>query len=686
MTQQPITAPTVYDTIADVNCATADACKLKANIVVNNITLNGVTGLANYTWFSDATGVTLDGIVNWRPTGVSTGYFGMQRPVALPYPILGVFYRPEDFPEYVEGGADNTAAIQAAANAAIAAKKTLYLDRSYNFTTVNLIDPKSPFAIDGGGTLNGTLHIYRDLTGAGATYFNDANVWIRNIHFDFGRPAIGGTVNAIVLEGIGGLHFKGVTFRGCNRCFYVPPADTAQNVARITIEDCPSLSARKELYTQAELDTGYYETYSPPDYYFHAIHPTSAVLFVAELTISGTNNRVSRDGIYATGIDGYNGTNNIWSFPAAWNGGSYNSQIKGTAVTIVNSSYVKISHESVFGPGTDGYAFTEISSLNINNIHFAEPGQRDGVNGNGIHLKGAAAFGLNNINISCITWKYPSGFGIKIGPNYSNGTIVGCSGFNVGSPEFYYGDGTGYGVTAVPALIPPAYHISIDPTCRNFSVDQVEVNGDCYLPRAACQIGDGVVVGGVTYNGRVKGLSSITDMTIDASEYRVFEVSVGGYSNINTITGLNDGDKVTIFNTSGNTFDLRSGGNILLPQDRWVLSSKASVTLQKTSSGIIIIATTGMQGTPASATVTTGSTIYLGVSGQLLVCSPSAPGNLTISYAIGNGFKSTIINNGSATITVSVNSGTINGLASVTISAGASKTFVDDAAGSILAY
>lgn len=69
----------IYNTIADVNCATVlgdNGCASQPNIAVQGVTLGAATLQGQYQWSSTCNGgATPDGTIFFRPTGATTGCF-----------------------------------------------------------------------------------------------------------------------------------------------------------------------------------------------------------------------------------------------------------------------------------------------------------------------------------------------------------------------------------------------------------------------------------------------------------------------------------------------------------------------------------------------------------------------------------------------------------------------------------
>lgn len=62
----------VFSATSDVNCTTDTICSSWGSVIVNSVTINGVTGTARYVWQNDRISCALDYI---RPTGTSVGQF-----------------------------------------------------------------------------------------------------------------------------------------------------------------------------------------------------------------------------------------------------------------------------------------------------------------------------------------------------------------------------------------------------------------------------------------------------------------------------------------------------------------------------------------------------------------------------------------------------------------------------------
>ena len=450
--------------------------------------------------------------------------------------------------------------------------------------TGNITITSSNVEIIGEGTINGSISIQ------GTSGTSITNLKIKDVTINQGRPDTGGN-NAISLQYASTILIDGVTFQGGDKCVYVIPLNVSGHVSKLIITRCRTRQASSALYTGGELANSYPYTYITagyPNYFYYVDNPYpnnvggTEVQTAADTTITENHPVVNSKGnVYALGQDGAVITSNTFYL----SGGYYLSQIKNNNIFIENSDWVVISNNELFEAGQSSIKMHWLSDATITGNNIAWPGQRDNVNGYGIHITGGgiAPSGGRYVcsTIADNNIRQPTNSGIQIDANQDIVTIKGNTITTAGNPATYYGDGTQSQGSGVPALSGTRYGINVDATCYGVTVagNNNPANYNLLPKSTATSLGfvanaGPAISGNQTLesdnNINLSGTTAPGSLPINGALFTSLNYSGGG--TVTAITGGNNGQSVSIYNgstpvtfTNSSSLNLKGGLDYSLP-------------------------------------------------------------------------------------------------------------------------
>ena len=560
------------------------------------------------------------------------------------------------------------------------------------------IEHKKHVRIYGGGTIQGTVRI-------GAYIYGDpepaVDIKIKDVAFDSGRlvweNGESNGLNAIELHSVTGAQVSCVSFRGYDTCVFLSNEQLYSGITRHACE-CLIQGCGTRRDSQPNTMAGRVITY--PNYFVRSENNGLNTYRYADISISNNINvHNSITNVELWGIDGVTIANNIFFLPGHFD----RSQIKKHNVFINAVQWTAITGNKFFEAGLESVRLNKFANISICGNEIAWHGQR--VESYGIKVTGGKNLGSTTGDTICSTTisangiSRGSGGGIRIDSGCDNISCTGNNGDLLGSTETYYGDGTNpEGPTAVPALVGPAYAVSVSDECYGVSAYENNFYGGVYdlLPSTVDpgNRGRGLHLAGPHYdrnvglNGEEKKVVTIANPSgvLDCqSADLVYLTGTGG--TITNVTGLRYNRRTTIINfasrcivkhVGGTSIALVGSRDAIIPNGGRLELIKAYDATDATVQRIYEVART-FDDPKVTASIAATTRIYQGAQDVVVLTGSTASQTLTLDDNYGSRSVARIRNRSTQTWTIAAQAGkTINGSASITLAAGASIDLYDD--------
>lgn len=307
------------------------------------------------------------------------------------------------------GATDDTAADQAAIDAASVAGGTVLFPFLSKVSVVTILAPNVHLlATNGGGILDGTIRVGQDPGGVGI-----GGVRIEELNFN--RSVASSTVNAIELQNVSAVDIVGCRFENYNANVYVVPLTAASHTGRVVIDRCGGEWSR-------------YLLLIPPSL-------TAGAFTALDTTVRGCVNLSRISAIEVTGADGIVIEGNTFFEPGGWE----QDANKAHNVHLTTSAGAIIANNRCFESGLEAILLDRVGpDTTVVGNQITWPGQR--VMANAIRVIGGDRNGdrYNNGTISNNETLMPSKHGISVedvgGNLVVSGNFVRAAGNN---PQYY---------------------------------------------------------------------------------------------------------------------------------------------------------------------------------------------------------------------------------------------------------
>ena len=560
-----------------------------------------------------------------------------------------------------------------------------------------VISHKKYVKIFGGGVIQGTVKV-------GAYIYGDPvpalDVQFEGVHFDSGRlvweDGVSNGLNAIELDSVDCAKIDGCSFRGYDTCVYL---SIEQNYEGITRHATRTQITRCTTARDAQPNTAAGRRITYPNYFVRQADNGLNGYRAADIIITNNEALSSICNIWLYGIDGATITDNIFFMPSFYD----RSQIKTNNIYINAVQWTVISDNKLFEAGLESIRINKFADLNISDNVIAWPGQK--AERYAIKVSGGKNLGSTTGDTNCASiisankMGRGSGGGIRVDAGCDYVHVFGNIGDYLGSTETYYGDGTqAAGASAVPALVGPAYGVSIAPTCygcsaylNNYGASQYDLPPSTIDPGNR---GNGLHFAGPHHDrnigiyGEEKKIITVNNPSgaLDCQQAdMVLLTGTGG--TITAITGvrynrrtiiLNFASRCIVKHVGGTSISLVGGVDAVMPYSGRLEIIKGHSTSDPTAQRVYEVGRS-FDAPKVSSTITATTRLYSGAQELVILSGPTAGQTLNLDDNYGTKQPCRIRNRSTQTWTIAPQAGkTINGAASITLEAGASIDLYDD--------